>query len=360
MGRTGRKRVGSVLILLTEGRERESYKRALDNYAVMQKKIASGSDFTFQHDLSPRIIPKDIDPQPDKKHIDIPIENSQAEPEKKRRVKKKAPPKKFFMPDGVKTGFTKASRIHKGGALSTDSSGGESGDDLGGTQESEPLAPQIDVNSQVGLLTEEEEAVLERNYKQTHLWDQSTLVVDIPELHRFPEVQRSLTKTRHVSHGNYTKRIVKTLRRVHDMNDKTLERLKNNYDPELLKSPKKTTAFKPVRPAVRKPTATLKEKTANRGQEDSDVEITHVKPTAKKPAPRTKGSGMFKKRPTPPSSDGGDVASKKAKKQKVELDISSDGEEEMRSSDSELLPDPKDLLKGFRWAGTGRKVGRRR
>ncbi|KAF8534472.1 P-loop containing nucleoside triphosphate hydrolase protein [Trichophaea hybrida] len=348
MGRTGRKRVGSVLILLAEGREQESYKKALDNYAVMQRKIASGSDFTFQHDLSPRIIPKHIDPQPVKKHIDIPIENTQAEPEKKRRV---------------------------GTILSTDSSGGESDDDRP-KDDPEPLAPVIDADSNIGLLTEEEERILERDYKQVNTSDQTTLMIEPPELHRFPEVQRSLTKTGHVGHGDYTKRVVEMLKKIHEVDDKAVERLKRNYDPEFLKSLKKESpkkkntmmAFKPVRPATarpkpaaRKPTASLKEKTANRPAPDEGEEKEITRTTKPKPQPQSKrkGTGMFKKRPIATASP------EAPKKRKIEVEVSSDSDSEgsLRSSDSELLPDAKDLvmMSGFRWAGKrGRVVGRSR
>lgn len=392
MGRTGRKRVGSVLILLTEGREQDSYKKALDNYAVMQRKIASGSDFRFQHDLSPRIIPKTVDPQPDKRHIEIPSENMQDGPEPKRpRVKKKAPPKNFFMPEGVKnTGFIKASRVHdrSGGrsrALSTDPPSSHSGDDRNGDDKREEqvvpetLAPQIDVGSEIGLLTEEQEAELGRHYKQVPLWGtedkaDAVVVVEYPNLQAFPDAQRTLTSTKHVPHGECTRRMVITLQRMHRMDDERIERFRDTFDAALLKNPKKkTTAFKPVRPALaRNPpkrgrvSRKQKEAEAEAGG-DGDVETTEVAPEIIKPNKSRKtirGTGLHKRsQPAPVASaastaaaaaivtvvisdsegeggQGGDKAPAKRRR------IGGDGD------GGEDLPEAKDVLSGFRWAGS--------
>jgi ATP-dependent DNA helicase MPH1 len=118
MGRTGRKRAGHVILLLMRGKEEESFKKARDGYEHMQKMITSGTHFKYQHEESRRIIPKDITPVVDKKYIEIPFENTQDKslPEPRRRasrVKKKSP-KKFDMPDGVETGFRRASKLVSG------------------------------------------------------------------------------------------------------------------------------------------------------------------------------------------------------------------------------------------------------
>jgi ATP-dependent DNA helicase MPH1 len=122
MGRTGRKRAGHVVLLLMRGKEEEAFKKAKDGYEQMQKMISSGTHFNYRHDLSTRIIPKDVTPVVDKRNIEIPFENTQdtSLPEPKRRASKakKRPPKKFNMPDGVKTGFRKASRLVCDGDLS--------------------------------------------------------------------------------------------------------------------------------------------------------------------------------------------------------------------------------------------------
>ncbi len=122
MGRTGRKRAGNIVLLLMRGKEEEAFAKSKDNYEQMQKMIASGTRFNFRHDLATRIIPKDISPTVDKRHVEIPLENTQDHslPEPKRRPSKakKKPAKKFHMPSGVETGFRKASMLAEGGEVS--------------------------------------------------------------------------------------------------------------------------------------------------------------------------------------------------------------------------------------------------
>ena len=117
IGRTGRKRVGRVVLLLMKGKEETDYAKAQDSYSFIQKTIADVNKFTYHDEQSPRILPKGVQPVVDKRMIEIPIENSQPidlnERGRKARgkAKVKRPPKKFYMPDGVRTGFTKASRM---------------------------------------------------------------------------------------------------------------------------------------------------------------------------------------------------------------------------------------------------------
>jgi len=354
MGRTGRKRVGSVLVLLSEGREHDKYKRALDNYAVMQKKIASGADFSFPHELSPRIIPKDIDPHPDKKHIEIPIENTQPESEKRKpKTKKKAPIKKFFMPEGVQTGFTKASRVGKGNVMGSESEDEPQASGVQGGANEEPLVPILDDSA--ALLTEAEQMELHRHYIQDFS-GQDTVIVEYPHLGKFPETQGKLGPAKHVPHSAVTRRFVDMIGRMRTVDDARLERFQYTLDRDLLKSPKKTMAFKPIRPLTipltkppsqRKLTDILKKKrgTRNNTNDDDDVEIISPPPLPSKARTR----GKLVKRATPPlvSSDGEDVVTSKRKRQKVSP-VGSD-------SDSSL-PDAKDLLNSFRWAGSGRKT----
>jgi len=125
MGRTGRKRAGNIVLLLMRGKEEEAFAKSKDNYEQMQKMIASGTRFNFRHDLATRILPKDISPTVDKRHVEIPLENTQDHslPEPKRRPSKakKKSAKKFNMPDGVETGFRKASMLAKDDGCSEDS-----------------------------------------------------------------------------------------------------------------------------------------------------------------------------------------------------------------------------------------------
>src|SRR5436190_9302823 len=74
MGRTGRKREGRVVFLLTEGKEERDHLKSQDAYEKIQKKIASGNDFEFNLDNSPRILPREYQPDCVKQHITPPNE----------------------------------------------------------------------------------------------------------------------------------------------------------------------------------------------------------------------------------------------------------------------------------------------
>lgn len=351
--------MGAVLVLLSEGREHEKYKKALDNYAVMQRKIASGADFSFPHELSPRIIPRDIDPQPDKKHIEIPTENTQPEPEKRKpKTKRAAPIKKYFMPEGVRTGFTKASRIGKEYVLSTDSSDGELGDGLDafrmrGGAEDEPLAPVLDDSA--ALLTEAEQ----RDLHGVYTVDSSsldTVIVDQPPLDKFPETQRKLGPTKHVPHSAVTQRFVDMIGRMRAVDDARLERFQDTLDRNLLESPKKTVAFKPVRPAAKPPPSqrnlriSEEKKGPRNDTNDDDCDVLKIAPPPPFPPSKARTRGKLLKRAAPPPGSSGDeeaIATSKRKRRKAPT-IGSD-------SDSSL-PDATDLLNSFRWAGSGQRA----
>jgi ATP-dependent DNA helicase MPH1 len=379
MGRTGRKRAGGVLVLLTEGKEYENYRKAVDNYQYMQKKIAAKNDFVFPHDLSPRILPKGIDPQPDKQVVDIPVENSQPElPRKRPKVKRKAPAKKLFMPEGVKTGFTKASRIGKRAASPTDSLGAESD---GEPVMEEEEAPPLDDNE--GLLTQQETDELYQRYQKDWASSQDVVVVQPPDLERsrYPERQRILQKTGVVGHGRRAVGMVNALKCMHDMDPKRVEELKAAFDPSLLKDPPKTKPFKPVRPVgakaavVRRETPTLGQKAGSANVEtiaidddDEGLEITAVKHHAttirkKLVRPTTKGKGSKKTHPacTTTTEDDDEVLRKPDSpglKRRKASSINSNDKDMSRvvDSDADSLPDPSDLLSSFRFVGSGKKV----
>lgn len=117
IGRTGRKRLGRVVLLLMKDKEERDYAKAQDNYQYIQKSIADESKYNYRDDQSPRILPKEARPVVDKRVINIPIENSQPVDlnEKRRRSngkrKQTKPAKRFNMPDNVRTGFVKASKL---------------------------------------------------------------------------------------------------------------------------------------------------------------------------------------------------------------------------------------------------------
>ena len=195
MGRTGRKRAGNIVVLLMKGKEEENFIKAKDNYEKMQKEIAAGTKFNFRDDQSRRIIPKDTQPLVDKRHVEIPFENTQTElPEPKKRAKApKRPPKKFHMPEGVRSGFVKASRIDDE-SLSDDANGSNS---LRTRVTPEPI-PLLDEV----LLTAAEEDKLARDYLDIH--SDTPQIVEPPRLDVFPKLQKVLRPTKYVGHGRAT------------------------------------------------------------------------------------------------------------------------------------------------------------
>ncbi len=211
MGRTGRKRAGNIVLLLMRGKEEESFIKAKDNYEQMQKMVSSGQRFTFRHDLSVRIIPRDITPVVDKRNIEIPIENTQdpSLPEPKRRAlkAKKKPPKKFHMPDGVETGFRNASKLSEGADLAA----------FGITRKStvkskSQLLPIPDPASV--LLSPAEEKELERRFQ--YVAGDDVMEVSMPNVTGQTFYQRSLAPVCKVEHGLYTKRCVKLFKTLAD------------------------------------------------------------------------------------------------------------------------------------------------
>ncbi|PWW74458.1 P-loop containing nucleoside triphosphate hydrolase protein [Tuber magnatum] len=252
MGRTGRKRDGHVHILLTRGKEEENFRRATRDHEFIQGEIESGKRFNYHHDLSPRIVPRDIECIVDRKVIEIPIENTQPEPPKRKsngKGKQTKIIKKFLMPDGVKTGFVRASRIGK----ESDKEGEE--DDI--PVEKEPPAPDI-TDPETGLLTKSEEKKLQRTYQTD--WsgvDDGVLVVNPPRTDAFPERQRTLTKAYHVRHGRPTKSMAAALQRMHDMDEEAIKKYQSNLDMTLVAPPPRPArkllreAFKPVTPRNR-------------------------------------------------------------------------------------------------------------
>lgn len=203
MGRTGRKRAGNIVVLLMKGKEEDNFAKAKDNYEKMQKEIAAGTKFNFRDDQSRRIVPKDIQPVVDKRRIEIPFENSQAglpEPKKRAKVPKR-PAKKFHMPDGVRSGFTKASRIDDAD-LSNDEK------EVPGLPKTRLTPEPISLLHEV-LLTAAEENKLARDYLDVK--GDAPQIVETPRLDVFPESQRILRPTKHVEHGRATTRFVSML-----------------------------------------------------------------------------------------------------------------------------------------------------
>lgn len=209
MGRTGRKRAGNIVVTLMKGKEENNFIKAKDNYEKMQSEIAMGTRFNFHDEDSRRIVPKDIQPIVDKRVIEIPPENTQSdlpEPTKRGRVPKR-PPKKFHMPDGVQTGFVKASRLDEDEASNQGQAKRVSKHRTTRVASPEPL-PSLDAV----LLTAAEEKVFERKY--LNIQGDSSQIVEVPRHDAFPSLQRTLRPIYRVKHGQATERFVGILRTI--------------------------------------------------------------------------------------------------------------------------------------------------
>lgn len=204
MGRTGRKRAGKIVLLLMKGKEEESFAKAKDNYEQMQKMISSGARFAFRHDLSVRILPRDTNPEVDKRLIEIPPENTQdpSLPEPKRRPTKlkKRPAKKFHMPDGVETGFTKASKLSADGVAVKKVGDAVKRKEANKTE----LAPVVPPESVFLTLFQEKE--FERRYREVDYAGDDFVVLEMLDMGKAE--QRSLGPTVNVPHGKLTKRSI--------------------------------------------------------------------------------------------------------------------------------------------------------
>ncbi|MCJ1435843.1 3'-5' DNA helicase [Xylographa pallens] len=287
MGRTGRKRAGNIVMLLMKGKEEDSFKKAKDNYAKMQEMIEAGTRFTYHDDLSPRIVPRDVQPVVDKKIIDIPPENTQSElPEpKKRRQPPKRPPKKFHMPDGVRQGFTKASRID-------DDNDDDSNDD--GSKERKQLARdrsrahilELDPTPPLEsvLLTTSQQRDLERNYLD--VGGEAKQVVTAPRVDAFPFLQRVLRPFKHVGHGRKAKSMVSMLSDMRNISEETTQLLARNLHPDDLRAGQAQSA--------------RRDAFFNGAQ--TRTESTNHTPVPSSPLVQTSGSVRSHLRPTPQNS----------------------------------------------------------
>lgn len=229
MGRTGRKRAGNIVMLLMKGKEEDQFTKAKDNYEHIQRLICDGSHFTLRHELSARIVPRDLRPEVDKCHVEIPFENSQSkdllDPRKTAAALRKKPAKKKFnMPDGVETGFMKASAIGRPAGHSANATKGKS---------REP--PETDFLTDVPnlsdvLLDGRQTEQFRRLYG--FLPFQKFAEEDIldPNLAAFPVAQRTLRPTVKLKHGEYTKRCVKLLKKLGNANNSTIPFGEGDYD----------------------------------------------------------------------------------------------------------------------------------
>lgn len=214
MGRTGRKRAGSIVLLLMRGKEEEQFAKSKDNYEKMQKLICEGSRFDFRFDLSTRIVPREIRPEVDKRHVDIPIENTQdkslPEPKKRRLAARKTKTaKKFHMPDGVETGFQTVSTL------------------LGVPQKSkrQPVKKDRELDSLASvpqladvLLKKVQVDDLDRTYRDLPFNNRMVEETNMPDLSAHPEAQRQPQRTVLFKHSTRAKQCIQALYRMSTTN----------------------------------------------------------------------------------------------------------------------------------------------
>ena len=329
IGRTGRKRVGRVTLLLMKGKEENDYAKAQDNYSFIQKTIADANKYTYHDEQSPRILPKSAQPVVDKRVIEIPIENSQPIDlnEKGRRArgkgKVKRPPKKFHMPDGVRTGFTRASRMD---VDSEDDSENEPAPKKKAPAKKkatiatprnrpanlEPEPVQLPFLEDV-LLNSVQQKELERKYAHA-ADDDADIVIQAPDPSRYPETLRRPGPTKYIRHSNASEAVQKVLMSMKDINDEKITEMQSvegfkeflsdagparirlvspdvdidesedelPEDPIPIRKTKGTTATKGS--ARKKPAA--KRKLSARSATTVDVDDTNDSPAAKKPRGR--------------------------------------------------------------------------
>ncbi|RVD82825.1 uncharacterized protein DFL_007237 [Arthrobotrys flagrans] len=271
MGRTGRKRAGGVVVLVTEGKEEAKWERAQDNYRWMQNAITKGNTFTYDKEISPRILPNDIETECVKMAIEITPESGAVSPPGKRRGKKKAPPKKWFMPEGVETGFTTAAALEgltpkskkpkqtrrKGNSEATLVLSDDDDDyRIPGRLEEEPFPEPIPEASY--RLTERQERVLRMNYQSLHGDDDE--LINAPRLDAYPESQRKLQPIGRVGHSRATNLMVSLLQKMRSMDHRQIQKFKDHYEidnatpPSILRSP---TPNPPKSPSVEAQTVPL-------------------------------------------------------------------------------------------------------
>lgn len=250
IGRTGRKRMGRVVLLMMEGKEVNDYNKAKDNYVYIQKSIADAGNYEYRDDESPRILPKEVQPVVDKRVVDIPVENSQPVDmnEKGRKAKggrkAKRPAKKFHMPDGVKTGFVKASRMD---------SDADDSDELQARKRKtlakkkampakatkpapEPQPDPVSVPSLADvLLTDAQEQDHVRKYARLADFDNDA-VIRAPDPAAYPHYARNAGPTRYVRHGRAARALERTVRAIQYVNNVKIQSMKGTFDESYLHS----------------------------------------------------------------------------------------------------------------------------
>jgi ATP-dependent DNA helicase MPH1 len=140
----------------------------------------------------------------EKRQIDIPVENTQADlPEPRRRARPpKRPPKKFHMPDDVETGFAKASSLT--GKVT------KKAEPKRAVRKPTPEPVEVPALEEV-LLTPGQQQDLERRY--CHIGGTSPEFIRNPRVDAYPRLQSVPRPTKAVKHGSLTSRMIGTLQK---------------------------------------------------------------------------------------------------------------------------------------------------
>jgi ATP-dependent DNA helicase MPH1 len=291
MGRTGRKRSGKVVLLQMEGKEQNDWGKAMDSYTRMQKEIANGDKFRFHEDLSRRILPHNVHSEPDKRAIEIPIENTQQNPEdmlnptRRRKTKTK---KKFHMPDGVETGFITAGTLSNGRSKRSP------------VEDTEVIAPRAEV-----FLNDTDRTKFERHYVFMDFGGEDGAIPDV-EMGKYPHHQRQLTTTKFVPHGKSTRAFVSAFDQISHIDRYTPAeykitarreylRLDAAGDPEVIAADDKELSIDPIE----EPTRAL-------GRPKAAKKATNPKPAKKRagrPTYRRNSSAAEGDESSPPPTD---------------------------------------------------------
>lgn len=336
MGRTGRKRAGRVVLLLMKGKEEASFAKANDNYEKMQRMISDGTRFKFHSELSARIMPKDIKPEVDKRIVEIPIENTQdaSLPEPHRRAKKKTkmPKKRFNMPDDVETGFQPLSKLWGAQAAKAPKPKKPANREL----DSENLVVRPPLEKV--LLDEFDERLLKDRYQTIAGDEDFELEGGMPNMTNWPEYQRRLRPTSKVNHGAATKRMVKMIKSVRDVEEHLCA-----WESET------APALNP--PAYGDEDEAPKE-TYGSAEDESDasiVDIGDVEQIAPRPAARKRASnGAFTRRPArktaKPRTKTASKRRRASRGTSIDLDSSSEAGSDSRDEDDEVDSELEDFV----------------
>ncbi|RUS84788.1 hypothetical protein EGW08_007472, partial [Elysia chlorotica] len=85
MGRTGRKREGKIVMLVTEGKEEQIYNQSLSLKKSIHKAILNGAKSLRFYPNNPRMVPASVQPQCHKIYITVPEENKKPQTNKNKR-----------------------------------------------------------------------------------------------------------------------------------------------------------------------------------------------------------------------------------------------------------------------------------